>query len=71
MMPFCLSGTPATFQRLMDLVLLELDGFRPLILMTSSSTVKQGGHLARQVLQKMDETGLTENPESVNYNKAV
>ena len=70
MMPFGLSGTSATFQWLMDKVLCRLDKFSAAYLddiVIYSKTWKEHLEYLRQVLQKLDEAGLTAKPRKCQF----
>ena len=70
MMPFGLSGTSATFQWLMDKVLCRLDKFSAAYLdgiVIYSKTWKEHLEHLRQVLQKLDEAGLTAKPGKCQF----
>ena len=70
MMPFGLSGAPATFQRLMDQVLRGLDTFSAAylddVVIFSASWSEHLKHL-RAVLQRLREAGLTVKPRKCQF----
>lgn len=62
-MPFGLKNAPATFQRLMDLVLSGLQGVELFVylddIVVYSSSLQQHGHQVRRLLRRLKEHGLT------------
>ena len=72
-LPFGLHGAPATFQRLMDQVLLDFPGFTAAylddVVLYSTSWEEHMEHL-RMVLERLHSVGLTVNPNKCAFAKA-